>query len=145
MNGKLARARSTDRNDATAAFVKALYEASGYATWKELADAAGVSAPQVSDFQTGKVEPAGGNLLDLIEAAASRTGSDATTFAMRIARESFADQLAMMAARLQAVEGLISATGATANDHLDKLTQKVQLLDDRLAAAFPQAKKGRGR
>src|SRR5262245_51338655 len=108
----MARARSGERNAETAAFVQELYKAGGFATWKEFADEAGISGPQLSDFQRGVAEPVGGNLLSLIRAAAARGGTDAESMALRMARESFQEQLALCLALLRELTTVVS--------HLDK-------------------------
>lgn len=101
VNGKMARARSAEENADTAAFVNGLKKAGGFVTWKEFADAAGVHPTQLSDFQRGAAEPAGGNLLALIQAAAGRAGSDVESFALRAARESFEEKLSLALGHLR--------------------------------------------
>lgn len=106
----MARARSSEENSETAAFVQALYAAGGFATWKEFADAARVQATSLSNWQRGEKELAGGNLLALIQAAAARNGDDAASLALRLARESFADQLALASSHLEQLGAMASRT-----------------------------------
>ena len=66
-----------------AQFIERLYELGGYTTWRQFAEEAKLSVPQISHFKNGKVEPHGINLLKLIQAVALRTGEDAGRTAVR--------------------------------------------------------------
>lgn len=79
----MAAKRSPSQLAPIAQFLEELYELGDYATWKEFAEDAGISAPQVSDFKNGQVEPAGLNLLKLIRAAAARSRTSAAQIATR--------------------------------------------------------------
>lgn len=80
----MAASRSPSQLAEIGAFIQRLYELGGYGTWKEFADDAKLSAPQLSDFQRGTVEPSGYNLFRLIQAAAARAGTDDATLALRL-------------------------------------------------------------
>ena len=70
----MAPRRSPQELALIAGFVRGLYELGAYATWKEFAEDARLSVPQLSEFQNGVAEPSGVNLVKLIRAAAQRSG-----------------------------------------------------------------------
>lgn len=119
----MARSRSPEENSETAAFVKALYRAGGFSRWTEFAAQARIQAPQLSDWQRGVSGLDGGNMLALIQAAAARSGDDAASLALRLARESFADQLALAAGRLEALANAVGESVANQQAGLDKLDE----------------------
>lgn len=65
----MAAKRSARQLAEVAATIHALYEKSGAATWAEFAQRAGVHPVQLSNWQLGKAEVSGYNLVRLIKAA----------------------------------------------------------------------------
>lgn len=122
----MAASRSEEQLAELAAFVRRLYELGGFGTWKEMADAAGVHTVQISNYQRGVEEPSGWSLLSLIRATAARSGSDAESLSLRVARESFADRLALAAGRLERLGGAVDELLANQEEGLAKLTLLVE-------------------
>lgn len=126
--------RTPENNADTAEFVRYLYTAGGFVSWRQFADEAGVHPTQVSMFQTGAAEPKGRNLLALIRAVAAREGGDEASVALRYARAAFADLLARTAARQESLgEALdtVLANQEKAGEKLDALHRRLDELDAR--------------
>ena len=84
--------------DGVQKFIQEMYELGGFKSWGEYSREVGVLPSTISDWQTGKHAPSGGNLLRLIHAA-----TDREPLALREAAER-TSPLATVLARLQDIE-----------------------------------------
>lgn len=130
-------ARSPQQLEPIAAFVRELYELGGYATWKEFATDAGISAPQVSNFKNATAEPSGLNLFMLIQASTRRVEESAVQ----------ATQKALAASRPEPNSGVLDqlvAGQAEGMKTLEKILADLEGIRERLdegPAAQPARKR----
>lgn len=96
-----------------------------YASWKEFADAAGIAAPQLSEFKNASVEPLGLNLLKLIQATtARRKDISSAAGSLRFAPPDRLEELVTVVNRL---EELMESSLTAVESRLARIDERLQL------------------
>lgn len=99
----MAAPRSQAQLATVGAFIEALFEAGGFATWKEFSEEAGVHPVQVSKYKNAESEASGVNLYRLIIAASQRAEETPEGLSLRLARATEFDRLTDLGNRLEAL------------------------------------------
>lgn len=131
--------RTPEQMQAVASFVDRLFEQSGYRTWTAFAKAANVNWQSLSDWHTGKVEPGGWGLIQLMASvspdavlAALGATADARVQAVRSDPQ----------ATLEGSVAVLLAWQPTVAAELDELRSRLEQLES--ARAESQAGAGNG-